>query len=140
MFDGAPTELCEPCSLRSNQSRRDLSVKTVLVVDDQHDIADSVALLLKFHGYDAQVAYDAEGALARAAERCPDAVVLDLSMPVVNGYEVARSLRAMHGPVPYLVAYTAWSDEETKQRVVASGFDAQLQKPASVEAMIGAIG
>lgn len=115
-------------------------MKTILVVDDLRDIADSVAVILRIYGYEVQVAYDAEQALACVAERCPDLVVLDLAMPVVSGYEVARRLRASHGSIPYLVAHTAWDDDETKGRVAAAGFDAHLRKPASVSELISAIG
>ena len=115
-------------------------MKTILVVDDQRDVADSIALALRVHGYEVQVAYDAKQALACAAEKRPDAVVVDLGMPVINGYEIARRLRALHGPVLYLVAHTAWSDEETKRRALAAGFDAHLIKPAAVPELISAIG
>ena len=114
-------------------------MKTILVVDDLRDLADSIALVLTTHGYEVQVAYDAEQALACVAERCPDLVVLDLTMPVVSGYAVARRLRASHGSIPYLVAHTAWDDDETKDRAAAARFDAHLRKPASVSELISAI-
>ena len=62
--------------------------------------------------------------------------MLDLGMPLVSGYEIARRLRALHGPHLRLIAHTAWDDAQTKLRVTAAGFDAHLRKPASVSELI----
>jgi len=115
-------------------------MKTILVIDDQRAVADSVALVLKQSGYDVRVAYDAEQAIVFAAEKRPDSVMLDLSLPVLSGYELARHLRALYGSEVRLVAHTGWDDNETRRRVSAAGFDAHLTKPASVAELISAVG
>lgn len=115
-------------------------LKTILVIDDQRAVADSIAMVLKLYGHEVRVAYDAEQAIVSAAERRPDMVMLDLSLPVLDGYELARHLRALHGPSIYLVAHTGWDDEETKRRVSAAGFNAHLRKPATMPELIAAIG
>lgn len=115
-------------------------MKAVLVIDDQREVADSIALILKLRGYDVRVAYDAEQAIVSAAEKRPDLVMVDLSMPVLSGYELARHLRALHGPSLHLVAHTGRDDEETKRRVSAAGFDAHLTKPASVSELFSVVG
>lgn len=113
-------------------------MKTILVVDDQPDIADCVAMVLETYGYKVCTAYGAAQAIACAAEHRPDAVMLDLGMPVVSGYEVARRLRVLHGPRLRLIAHSAWDDAQTKLRITAAGFDAHLKKPASVAELISA--
>ena len=115
-------------------------MKTVLVVDDQRDVADSIALILEMYGYTVHVAYDAMQALAVVAENTPDVAVLDLGMPRISGYELAQKLRALRGTLLYLIAHSAWDDERTKRRIATAGFDAHLTKPASVPELIATIG
>ena len=115
-------------------------MQTILVVDDHRDIADSVALLLQIHGCDVRVAYDAARAFDSIVDRRPDVVVVDLGMPNVNGYELARQIQALPGPAVRLVAHTAWNDDETRKRVAEAGFDVHLAKPATLIALLSAIG
>ena len=106
------------------QSRR------ILVVDDNKDSADSLALLLRLSGHTVEKAFDGGAAVAACAAFLPEVVLLDLGLPVLNGYEAAQRIRAAGGrPRPFLVALTGWGQEEDRRRSRESGFDAHLVKP-----------
>jgi CheY-like chemotaxis protein len=102
----------------------------VMCVDDHPDTADSLAILLELVGYEAKVCYDGESALAAAEEFRPDACILDLTMPGIDGVEVGRRLRerpwARNLP---LVAVTALGNDEARRRTSEAGFDLHLTKP-----------
>jgi len=104
-----------------------------LVVDDNRDAADSLALLLEVYGADVQVAYDGISALAtlRSSPR-PDVVLLDLGMPDMDGFEVASRIRKQPELVGIvLVALTGWGQPEDRRATRAAGFDLHLVKPVS---------
>ena len=103
----------------------------VLVVNDYQDNVDSMALLLRLYGHEVEVALGGAAALRAAQAQQPDAVLLDISMPGMNGYQVARQLRAMfrHKPL-LLIAITAHGFEEDRRRCEEAGFDQHLVKPA----------
>lgn len=102
----------------------------VLVVDDNHDAADSLAKLLQQAGHHVDVAYDGQQALQLARSAHPDVALLDLGMPRVDGCEVARRLRSEPWSTGlYLIATTGWGQDEDRQRTQASGFDRHLVKP-----------
>jgi CheY-like chemotaxis protein len=109
----------------------------VLIVDDNADAADSLCALLRLWGYDARAAYDGEEGLEQASALVPDCLFLDLGLPGIDGYELARRLR--QHPVlrkANLVALSAYSDVERSR---AAGFDHHLVKPADpqeVEALL----
>jgi CheY-like chemotaxis protein len=108
----------------------------VLVVDDSVDAADSLALLLKLAGQEVRVAYDGPTALLTAQEFRPQLVFLDIGMPGMDGYEVARRLRALPLPGPVmLVALTGWGQEGDRRRSLAAGFDQHLVKPVELETL-----
>jgi len=103
----------------------------VLVVDDNVDAAKGVALLLRTVGHDAQLAHDGPEAIQAALEYVPDVVLLDIGLPIVSGYEVAKWIRkepALKNVV--LVALTGYGQESDKQRTQDAGFDQHLVKPA----------
>jgi len=110
--------------------------RSVLVVDDNRDAAETLAALLNMLGHSAPVANDGRQALRMLASLKPDVVFLDLGMPGMSGYEVAAAIRAdgrfdgMH-----LVALTGWGGEADRERTRAAGFDEHLTKPATVEAI-----
>jgi CheY-like chemotaxis protein len=89
-----------------------------------------MALLLRFEGYEVDVAHEGKAALERARAKPPDVVVLDLSMPGMSGYEVARQLRALLHNKVRLVAISAHGCDEDRRRCRAAGFDRHLVKPA----------
>jgi PAS domain S-box-containing protein len=102
----------------------------VLVVDDSKEAAQSLAFVLGRWGYEARVAYGGEEALAEAAARRPDVVLLDIGMPSMDGYEVARRLRqAEGGGKVVLVAVTGYGQEEDRRRAREAGFDYHMVKP-----------
>ena len=102
----------------------------ILVVDDNRDGADSLAMMLRVLGNDTRTAYDGEEAVAVAAEYRPDVVLLDLGMPKLNGYEACRRIRAQPGGKSVVViAQTGWGQEEDRQRSRSAGFDHHMVKP-----------
>jgi CheY-like chemotaxis protein len=102
----------------------------VLVIDDNHDAADSLAVLLKLWGYPNRVAYDGTTGLEMARAYRPDCLVLDINMPGLDGYSVARQVRREPGlERTKLVALTAYSDELHTRWAQEAGFDLHLVKP-----------
>lgn len=110
--------------------------RRVLVVDDNADAADSLVLLLQLVGLETQAAYDGPTAIAMAEQFKPEIVLLDIGMPDMDGYEVARRLRALpHLPIRLVVALTGWGQEEDRQRSHEAGIDQHLVKPVRLEAL-----
>jgi signal transduction histidine kinase len=108
------------------------SVKRVLIVDDNQDAADSLSMLLQIQGHDVQTAYGAQDALDRAAAFDADVVLLDIGLPMMNGFEVARRLRASGNPAR-LVALSGYGQPQDIRRTRNAGFDAHLVKPVDLE-------
>jgi PAS domain S-box-containing protein len=107
----------------------------ILVVDDNQDAANSLAMLLKTLGHDVRTMYDGPSAIAAAQELLPEVVMLDIGMPVMNGYDVARALRAGH-PDVIIVAVTGWGHEAAKRQAKSAGFDHHLVKPVAESMLI----
>jgi PAS domain S-box-containing protein len=109
----------------------------VLVVDDNVDAADSLALFLKIAGYQTRVAYDGRTAVEMAEILEPGVVLLDLGLPYLNGHEVARRLRVLPwGRTARLIALTGWGQEDDVLRSRQSGFDEHLTKPVDPEVLL----
>jgi PAS domain S-box-containing protein len=105
----------------------------ILVVDDNVDAADVLAMLLEYAGHDVTVVHDGVGALASTAAYAPDVVFLDIGLPDISGYDAAPKLRSMQGmEKATLIALTGWGAESDKQRASAAGFDYHLTKPANL--------
>jgi two-component system OmpR family response regulator len=112
----------------------------VLCVDDNRDAADSLGALLRLVGFDARVCHDAATALTVAAGFAPEACVLDVTMPGMDGCELAASLRG--GPAGrdlFLVAVTALGEPDAVARTSAAGFDLHLVKPVEVDTLLEVI-
>ncbi len=108
----------------------------ILVVDDNRDAADMLATFLRSDGHDVRVASDGRAALAEAAAFQPEVALLDIGMPDLNGYEVARRLRREAATArTLLVAITGWGQDGDRRRALAAGFDAHLTKPADPSAI-----
>ena len=105
----------------------------VLVVDDDADTRETMALLLGQFGYRARTARDAPAALAELARQPPPCVVLDLGMPGMNGIELAREIRAHHGSCMVLIALTGWANTERQEEAELAGVDFVLAKPLDME-------
>jgi PAS domain S-box-containing protein len=104
--------------------------RRILVVDDSADAADSLAMMLRLDGHDVRVAHDGPRSLELAAADPPDVALLDIGMPGMDGYELARRFRA--DPAlrdVLLVAVTGWGQEEDRRRTKEAGFDHHLVKP-----------
>ena len=112
---------------------RPLLARRVLVVDDSQDGADSLGLILQALGAQASVAYDGASALALLDSFKPDIVLLDIGMPGMDGYDVARRIRAERAfDRVLLVALTGYGQEEDRRRCAEAGFDHHLVKPLEV--------
>ncbi len=115
---------------RTERGRHPAEGTRVLVVDDNHDAAASLALLLDLNGYDIRTAADGVQALEVADAFEPEFVLLDLGMPRLDGYETAREMRKRPwGRSARLLALTGWGQEEDKRRALDAGFDHHLTKP-----------
>ena len=112
----------------------------VLVVDDNEDAAALIAEVLRMRGHIVEVANGGPEGFAAASAHPLDVVVLDIGMPVMDGYQVASALRA--GATTRrlrLVALTAWGDSESRARASEAGFDCHLVKPANFGALFQAV-
>src|SRR5215469_15664611 len=106
----------------------------ILVVDDNRDAADTCAMLLEASGHHVQTAYTGRQALELARVFRPHALLLDIGLPDVDGYRLARQVRAApHGRSVVLVAVTGWGQEQDRQRALDAGFDHHLVKPISAD-------
>jgi PAS domain S-box-containing protein len=115
--------------------------RRVLVVDDNVDAAESIGKILKLFGHDVRCEYEGRSALSAAREYEPDVIVLDIGLPGMDGYEVARQLRAMKaGKAVRIVAVTGYGQEEDRRRSRESGFDQHLTKPVDPEALQAFVG
>jgi CheY-like chemotaxis protein len=106
----------------------------VLIVDDNRDAADSLSMLLQFEGRRTLCAYSGEQALQDVAAFDPQIVLLDIGLPGLDGYEVARRLKAI-APGLRLIALSGYGQLEDRQRSAAAGFDAHLIKPVDLDAL-----
>jgi len=108
----------------------------ILIVEDNRDSADSLKALLEALGYDAHVVYDGETAVSSAAALRPDAIVMDIGLPVMTGYEAAIQIRAQNpGSRLTIVALTGWGQNADRQRSADAGIDHHLVKPLDLEAL-----
>ena len=118
----------------------DLPPCRILVVDDNEDAAEALALILRLSGHDVRTAHDGLEALDVAPAFLPQVVMLDLGMPNLNGYETAARIRAQPwGREIPLVALTGWGQPSDRQRTVAAGFNAHLVKPVDRRDVLTAI-
>ena len=123
-----------PPSAGATVSRR------VLVVDDNADGAEALALLLRLQGHIVEIAHDGEEAIAAAERFQPHAILLDLGLPGLNGFEVCQRIRQRPwGAAVLMVAQTGWGQAQDRARTRDAGFDAHLTKPidpAAVQDML----
>jgi len=106
----------------------------VLIVDDNRDAADSLAMLLRLEGRETLCVYSGEDALRALVPFNPQLVLLDIGLPGMDGYEVARRLKAV-APGPRIIALSGYAQLEDRQRSAAAGFDAHLVKPVDLDAL-----
>jgi CheY-like chemotaxis protein len=108
----------------------------ILVVDDNKDAAESLAVLLRLVGHDVRTAHSGPAALDAAQERPPEVMLLDIDLPKMDGLEVARCLRQDLGLTNVLlVALTGYGQEDIRSRTQEAGFNAHLVKPVDLDAL-----
>lgn len=126
-------------SVEQMSSALDASARRrVLVVDDNVDAAEMLAETLRMVGFEVQVALDGPSALERAAPFAPDLVCLDIGLPGIDGFEVARRLRELGGRAPKLIAITGYGQRDDRARSLAAGFDRHMVKPVDLDALMRA--
>ena len=116
--------------VRSDRPRR------ILVVDDNTDVAELTGELLTEMGHTVRIANDGAAALELLATFEAEIALLDLGLPVMDGYELARRVRATAQNQPYLVAVTGYGRASDQALVAAAGFDTHLVKPVSIETLV----
>jgi signal transduction histidine kinase len=125
----------EPSGAVEDQQHR-----RVLVVDDNLDAAESLAMLLRLHGHATETAGDGLAAVEKAAEWLPDVILLDIGLPKMSGYDACRRIRQQpSGPAIYIIALTGWGQAEDRQRSTEAGFDDHLVKPIDFAALLALV-
>ena len=115
------------------------SARRILLVDDNADAAEMLAEILRQAGHEVLVVHDGPSALAAADRFTPDVALLDIGLPVMDGYDLARRLRAMLASPPRLVALTGYGQEHDRRRSSEAGFDEHLVKPVDIATVLAAI-
>lgn len=126
--------LAEPATAAApedtGETAADTSPARLLVADDNRDAADSLTMVLRLHGHVVHTVYDGVDAVNSAERLHPDAVLLDIGMPRLNGYDACRQIRSRAwGRDLMVIAMTGWGQDEDRQRTIAAGFDAHFVKP-----------
>jgi DNA-binding response OmpR family regulator len=109
------------------------------VVDDNEDAADSLAMLLTVRGDKVRIAYDGAEAVASEHDFNPEVVLLDIGLPKLSGYEVARRIRSTRGDGVLIIAITGWGQDEDRRRAREAGFDHHFTKPVDFEMLFDLI-
>ena len=126
-------EIPMPSSIPATANAQSGGQCRVLVVDDNQDAADTLAMMLQLLGHQAHCIYDPRSVVDAVDAFVPDIVFLDIGMPGLSGYDVARNLRAHPGGDSLiLVAVTGWGQPEDRRRTAENGFDHHLVKPADL--------
>jgi CheY-like chemotaxis protein len=107
--------------------------RRIAVIDDDADVAKSIARFISALGGEPRVAHNGEDGLALMRDFRPDVVVLDIGMPKMDGFATCRRIREEFGSGVFVVAMTGWGREEDKQAALSAGFDAHLTKPPKPE-------
>ncbi len=108
----------------------------ILIADDNRDAADSLGILLELAGHDVKVTHSGNAALASGESYGPDVVILDIGMPDMSGYDVARAARKESwGKSGFFIALTGWGQTADKERATAAGFDRHLTKPIDADVL-----
>jgi signal transduction histidine kinase len=125
----APVEMFVETS-NHNEEGQSSRQRRILVADDNRDATDGMAMMLRMKGHHTRTAYDGLEAVQLAASFRPDLLLLDIGMPKMNGYEVARHIRQQPwGKNMVLIALTGWGQEKDKRRALEAGFDHHQTKP-----------
>jgi CheY-like chemotaxis protein len=118
-----------------------LAQQRILLVDDNRDAVDALATLLRLEGHEVHVANDGEDGVRQAATLAPDAVLLDIGMPKVDGYEACRRIRDQAaGRRVAIIALTGFGQAQDRRRAHDAGFDAHFVKPVDLAALMQRLG
>jgi signal transduction histidine kinase/ActR/RegA family two-component response regulator len=112
------------------------SGKHVLLIEDSEDIRTTMALLLELEGHRVSLAVDGQEGLERLLAQCPDVALVDVGLPRLDGYELARRARQALGQRVVLIAVTGYGQAEDRQRALAAGFDLHLTKPVNLDELL----
>ena len=123
----------------NTQSQATAPGPKVLVVDDNEDAADSLATLLGVMGYSVRTAYDGPEGIEAADEFEPAVALLDIGLPRLSGYDIAKHVRGTRGEKVLLVAITGWGQEDDRRRAHEAGFDHHFTKPADFDVLLALI-
>jgi CheY-like chemotaxis protein len=115
------------------------SPRRILIVEDNRDAGEMLRDALVLSGHEVDVARDGKSALAAAARSAPEVALVDIGLPDMDGYEVARRLRASANPRILLIALTGYGQSEDQRRALEAGFDVHLTKPVEAERLEAAI-
>ena len=114
--------------------------KKILIVDDEKDLVDLIALRMKAEGFEALTAFDGDEALKKAEKHCPDLVLLDIMMPGVNGYQVARELKKNEATKNIkIIMLTAKTGEKDRFWGMESGADEYVTKPFEMSMILALV-
>jgi CheY-like chemotaxis protein len=126
-----------PASQVSGKARLGLRRRRVLVVDDNVDAAESLAMLLSASGCNVRSVYEGRSAIDAVKSDPPDAILLDIGLPEMDGFEVARRVRRLPaGAQPLIIAVTGYGSELDRERAKEAGFDHHLAKPVELEDLL----
>jgi CheY-like chemotaxis protein len=126
-------------TLSALDAQPEAAVRRILIVDDNRDAADSLAMLCETENHVTRVAYSPAEALEAAQEFKPDVALLDIGLPGMDGYELAKRLRKKGETTPLLIAITGYGQAEDRMRAQAAGFDLHFVKPVNVESLLKAL-
>ena len=113
----------------------DVTNRSILIIEDHDDAREALRALLELEGHRVEAAPSGPLGLELARQRTPDVALIDIGLPEVDGYEVARRMRTLDGPRPYLIALTGYGQPEDLRRARDAGFDAHLLKPVDPDAL-----
>lgn len=130
----------DSCAARAEARDASAATPRILVVDDNEDAAQMLALVLRKRGYEVRTAFDGQQALELLGASDAEVVLLDIGLPDIDGFEVARRLRAAPAGRPrMLVALTGYGQPDDRERALAAGFDHHLVKPVAVEELLAVL-
>jgi DNA-binding response OmpR family regulator len=127
---GNALDLPDPCA----------AAKRVLLIEDNLDLRDLIQISLEIAGHEVFVAGDGRRGVEAALECDPDVIVVDIGLPLLDGYEVARAIRGNHGSGPLLIAMTGYGRDEDEARITEVGFDQHLVKPVPPLRLLDLVG
>lgn len=119
----------------AERRREKVPARHVVIIEDNADIRDALQLFLEADGHRVEVAEDGNAGVQRVLDTRPDVVLVDIGLPGLDGYAVARAIRAALGPGIFLAALTGYGQADDRTRSNEAGFDAHLIKPVTFEAV-----